>query len=215
MTATPASDTSEAELRALLDAGHIDLAIERTVRAYGPELITWLVSMFENDADAYDAFSRMCEELCHSYTRFDRRCSIRTWCYMLARHAAFHVRSQPRKRREVPLSELPSVLGAVSQAWNTTRRAKQHAQNIYAEIRGQLDEDDQALLILRVDRDLAWRDIAIVFLGEDASEDEVTRKAAMLRKHFGRVTQRLRELAARRLRRDGDDPDGTAHSDRH
>ena len=211
----PSLDTCEAELRALLDAGHIDLAIERTVRAYGAELITWLVSMFENEADAYDAFSRMCEELCRSYTRFDRRCSIRTWCYMLARHAAFHVRAQPRKRNEVPLSELPSVLGAVSHAWNTTRRAKQHAQSIYAEIRRQLDDDDQALLVLRVDRDLAWRDIAIVFLGEDASGDEVTRKAAMLRKHFGRVTQRLRELAARRLRRDGDEPDGAAHTDRH
>jgi RNA polymerase sigma-70 factor (ECF subfamily) len=208
----PSLEPCEAELRALLDAGHIDLAIERTVRAYGPELITWLVSMFENDADAYDAFSRMSEELCRSYTRFDRRCSIRTWCYMLARHGAFHVRSQPRKRNEVPLSELPSVLGAVSHAWNTTRRAKQHAQSIYAEIRRQLDDDDQALLVLRVDRDLAWRDIAIVFLGENASDDEVTRKAAMLRKHFGRVTRRLRELAARRLRRDGDTPDGAAHS---
>ena len=41
-------DTCEAELRSLLDAGNIDLAIERTVRAYGPELNTWLVSMFDN-----------------------------------------------------------------------------------------------------------------------------------------------------------------------
>jgi RNA polymerase sigma-70 factor (ECF subfamily) len=175
-TAAPASDSCETELRALFGAGQIDVAIERTVRAYGPELITWLASMFESEADAYDAFSRMCEELCRSYTRFDRRCSIRTWCYMLARHAAFHVRSQPRKRREVPLSELPSVVDAVSHAWNTTRRAKQHAQNIYAEIRQQLDDDDQALLVLRVDRDLAWRDIAIVFLGEEADLDAVTRK---------------------------------------
>ena len=186
-----------------------------TVRAYGPELITWLVSMFPSEADAYDAFSRMSEELCRSFKRFDRRCSIRTWCYMLARHAAFHVRSQPRKRREVPLSELPSVHGAVSHAWNTTRRAKQHTRSIYAEIRRQLDDDDQALLILRVDRDLAWRDIAMVFLGEAAADDEVARKAAMLRKHFGRVTERLRELAARRLRGDGRATTRGAPSHRH
>jgi hypothetical protein len=54
------------------------------------------------------------------------------------------------------------------------------------EIRRQLDEDDQTLLVLRVDRDLAWRDIAIVFLGEAADADAITRKAAMLRKQFER-----------------------------
>jgi RNA polymerase sigma-70 factor (ECF subfamily) len=212
LTASSASlETCEAELHALLRAGDIELAIERTIRAYGPELIAWLSSMFANEADAFDAFSWMSEELCRSFKRFDGRCSIRTWCYMLARHAAFHVRSQPRKRREVLLSHVPSVLGAVSHAWNTTRRQDQHARSVYAEIRRQLDEDDQALLVLRVDRDLAWRDIAIVFLGEAADGDAVTRKAAMLRKQFERVKERLRALAALRLR------NGTraAHSDRH
>jgi RNA polymerase sigma-70 factor (ECF subfamily) len=204
-------DSREAELHAALRAGDFDLAIERTIRAYGPELIAWLSSMFSNEVDAFDAFSWMSEELCRSLKRFDGRCSIRTWCYMLARHAAFRVRSQPRKRCEVLLSHVPSVLGAVSHAWNTTRCQEQHARSIYAEIRRQLDEDDQTLLVLRVDRGLAWREIAIVFLGEAADGDAVTRKAAMLRKQFERVKERLRELAALRL----GDGARVAHSHRH
>jgi RNA polymerase sigma-70 factor (ECF subfamily) len=198
MPAGPIPDPCEAELRDLVEANAIDRAIDRTLRAYGPELITWLSSMFENEADAYDAFSWMSEELWRSIKRFDGRCSIRTWCYMLARHAAFHVRSQPRRRREVLLSHIPSVLGAVSHVWNTTRRGEQHARSIYAEIRRQLDDDDQTLLVLRVDRNLAWRDIAIVLLGEAADADAVTRRAATLRKQFERVKERLRELATRK-----------------
>lgn len=198
MTAIPAfPEPCEAELQVLLEADQIDHAVERAIRAYGPELIAWLSSMFSNEADAYDAFSWMSEELWRSLKRFDGRCSIRTWCYMLARHAAFHIRSQ-RKRREVPLSHIPSVLGAVTHVWNTTRRREEHARSIYAELRRQLDEDDQTLLVLRVDRNLAWRDIAIVLLGEDADADAVTRKAATLRKQYERVKERLRKLATQR-----------------
>jgi RNA polymerase sigma-70 factor, ECF subfamily len=192
----PAPDACEAELRALIAAGDIEHAVERAVRAYGPELIAWLSSMLGNEADAYDAFSSMSVELWRSVKRFDGRCAIRTWCYMLARHAATVVRAQPGKQREVLLSHIPSVLGAVGHAWSTTRRAEEHARSIYAEIRGQLDEEDQALLVLRVDRNLAWRDIAIILLGEAADADAITRKAATLRKQFERVKERLRELAA-------------------
>jgi len=198
-TPPPKTDARDAELRAMVAAGEIDRATEETIRIYGPELVSWLCSILPNEADGYDAFSRASEELWRSFRRFDGRCSIRTWCYMLARHAAFRVRAQPRQHREVLLSHVPSVLGAVTHVWNTTRAGEQQAQNVYAEIRSQLDDDDQTLLVLRVDRDLAWRDIAIVMLGEDSDPDAVTRKAATLRKQFERVKERLRELAAEKL----------------
>jgi len=204
MTSTPSTpppkpDPRDAELRALVAAGEIDRATEQTIRTYGPELVSWLCSIMTSEADGYDAFSRMSEELWRSFRRFDGRCSVRTWCYMLARHAAFRVRTQPRQTREVLLSHVPSVLGAVTHVWNTTRAVEQQAQNVYAEIRSQLDEEDQTLLVLRVDRDLAWRDIAIVMLGEDVDPDTITRKAATLRKQFERIKDRLRELAAEKL----------------
>jgi RNA polymerase sigma-70 factor, ECF subfamily len=195
-TSPPKPDPRDDELRALIAKGEIDQATEQTIRTYGAELVGWLCSIMPTEADGYDAFSRLSEELWRS---FDGRCSVRTWCYMLARHAAFHVRTQPRNQREVLLSHIPSVLGAVTHVWNTTRGGEQHAQNVYAEIRRQLDEDDQTLLVLRVDRNLAWRDIALVLLGEQADPEDVTRKAATLRKQFERVKERLRELAAKRL----------------
>ena len=85
-------------------------------------------------------------------------------------------------------------------AWNTSRANAQHLKDVYADIRSSLDEEDQTLLVLRVDRELAWRDIAIVLLGEEAPADDVTRKAASLRKQFERVKVQLRELAATRIR---------------
>jgi RNA polymerase sigma-70 factor (ECF subfamily) len=54
-----------------------------------------------------------------------------------------------------------------------------------AKLRERLDPDDQTLLILRVDRDLSWREVADVMgLGEPA-----------LRKRFERIKTRLREMA--------------------
>lgn len=192
-------DPRDDELRALIATEDFDRATDETLRLYGPELIGWLCSIFPAEADAHDAFSRMSEELWRSFRRFDGRCSVRTWCYMLARHAASHVRSRPGSQREVLVSQIPSVVHAVTHVWSTTDRRDARAADIYAEIRRQLDDDDQLLLVLRVDRNLAWRDIAQVTLDEDASEDDVSRKAATLRKQFERVKEQLRELAAKHL----------------
>ena len=187
-------------IRTAITAGEIDRATEDAIRLYGPELIGWLCSILPADCDAHEAFSRLSEDLWKSFRRFDGRCSVRTWCYMLARHVAARIRTQPRRQHEELVTSIPSVVQAVTHVWNTTRANSQRVQDVYAEIRSALDDEDQTLLVLRVDRDLAWRDIAIVLLGETAASEDVTRKAATLRKQFERVKVRLRELAAERLR---------------
>ena len=200
MSSTPVSDDRDRELRVMIADGEIERATELAIRTYGPELVGWLRSIISSDADAQDAFSRMSEELWRSLRRFDGRCSIRTWCYMLARHAAAHVRSRPVHAREVLVSSVPSVLGAVTHVWNTTKVGAAQADDVYAKIRAELDDEEQALLVLRVDKNLSWREIAQVLCGEEAPDDDVQRKAATLRKQFERVKERLRELAAERLR---------------
>lgn len=190
---------AEVELRALLDRATPDAIASATTLAltsYGPELVGWLCATL-GESDAHDAFSILAEELWKSLPRFDGRCSARTWCYMLARAAVARVLSPTARRREQLVSNIPSVAHAVAQVWSTTAQRQQRQQDIYAQIRSELDDDDQLLLVLRVDRDLSWSDIALVMLGESASSDDVTRKAATLRKQFERVKQRLRELAAR------------------
>jgi len=200
MSSTPPPDDIDRELRVMLADGHVERATELAIRTYGPELVGWLCSILTSEADAQDAFSRASEELWRSLQRFDGRCSIRTWCYMLARHAASHVRSRPRNAREVLVSHVPSVLGAVTHVWNTTKQGQQRAADVYAQIRAELDDEDQTLLVLRVDRNLGWKEIAQVLLDEASDADAVERKAATLRKQFERVKERLRALAAEKLR---------------
>jgi RNA polymerase sigma-70 factor (ECF subfamily) len=192
-------DELDARTRALIERGEIDRATEKVLRAYGPELARWLRSMLPVEADAHEAFSRLSEELWKSLRRFDGRCSVRTWCYMLARSAASHVRAQPRRDRELLVSQVPSILHAMTHVWTESLGDAVHAREVYIEIRQALDADDQILLALRIDRDLSWREIAYVLLGEDAGDDEVTRRAAALRKQFERVKEQLRELAAARM----------------
>lgn len=193
-------DAIDLAIRAQIADAHFDRATEEALRAYGPELIGWLCSILPSDSDAHDAFSWLSEELWKSLRRFDGRCSMRTWCYMLARHAAVRVRNTPRRQHEQLVSHVPSLIHAVTHVWNTTRANVARQHDVYAEIRRALDEDDQLLLVLRVDKNLAWRDIAHVLLGEGASADDVAKKSATLRKQFERVKERLRELAAERLK---------------
>ena len=64
-------------------------------------------------------------------------------------------------------------------------------------LRDHLPTDDQTLLILRVDRDLSWNEVALVMTydGEAPTDDRVKRESARLRKRFELVKDRLRTLA--------------------
>lgn len=189
----------DARTRALIDRGELERATERVLRAYGSELSRYLCAILPGEADAQEAFQRMSEELWKSLSRFDSRCSVRTWCYMLARHAASHVRRHPRSDRELLVSSIPSIQQAMTSAWSSSVVQAARVREVYAEIRDTLDDDDQTLLTLRIDRNLSWQEIALVVLGDDASEDEIARKAAALRKQFERVKDRLKALATERF----------------
>jgi RNA polymerase sigma-70 factor (ECF subfamily) len=60
-----------------------------------------------------------------------------------------------------------------------------------------LSPEDRELLVLRVDRGLAWNDLARVLSEEDGELDgpAITREAARLRKRFQVLKDRLREMA--------------------
>src|ERR1044071_7011848 len=174
-SAAPATgDPRDAELRELIARGEHERAIEEALRSYGPELVGWLCSILPTTADAHDAFSRMSEELWKSLRRFDGRCAVRTWCYMLARHAAARIRGRNGKRRVLLVSQIPSLQQAVTRIWNTSSQEAKRTRDVYAKIRTELTEEDQTLLALRVDRNLAWRDIAQVLLGEKAGAAEIS-----------------------------------------
>jgi RNA polymerase sigma-70 factor, ECF subfamily len=187
----PVTTDVEATLRELLairSPATYDRATTLALESYGPELVGWLCASLP-ESDAHDAFGALAEELWKSLPGFDGRCSVRTWCYMLARAARFRIHASAARRHEQLVSQIPSVAHAVTHVWNTTRRVAAQQQDVYAQIRGELDDEDQVLLVLRVDKDLPWQDIALVLLGPTAAADEVGRKAATLRKQFEIATQ--------------------------
>jgi RNA polymerase sigma-70 factor (ECF subfamily) len=70
------------------------------------------------------------------------------------------------------------------------------AKSALARLRDELSPEDKMLLILRVDRGLAWDDLARVSLAvENPHPSDLQRESARLRKRFQLVKARLRERA--------------------
>jgi RNA polymerase sigma-70 factor (ECF subfamily) len=68
----------------------------------------------------------------------------------------------------------------------------------FAKIRESLPPDDQVLLVLRVDRELGWDELARVSLGDpEADGAAVKRESMRLRKRFQLLKDQLRDMAAR------------------
>lgn len=196
-SARPA-DTVEAEIRRAWNTGDVNTAISVTLKSYGPEIYELLVGLHRDPDDASDVFSAFSERLWRSYEHFAWKCSLRTWCYLLARRASLDFRRRGRDAR-VPLSQ-----AAVSQLVAEVRTETQaHLRTAIraqlAEIRNALPEPDRVLLILRVDRAVPWGELARVFLAsDDPTPENLKREAARLRKRFQWIKARIREKAQAR-----------------
>ena len=185
----------EAEVRRLCEAGELHAAAEHAVTGYGPELLGFLHGALGNEADAHDVFSQTTEDLWSGLPRFEWRSSLRTWLYVLGRHAAARHRRSPHRRRDrqVPLSAAEEVAERVRT--RTAAHLRTQVKDGFARLRDALEEEDRMLLILRVDRGLSWDDVARVLGGELAADDDLSRATARLRKRFQLLKQELRERA--------------------
>jgi RNA polymerase sigma-70 factor, ECF subfamily len=175
------------------DSRHL---VDQVLRDHGAEIFGWLMATLSSEVDAADAFSLFSEDLWRSLARHQGRCSIRTWCYMLARAAVARTLEARRTGRAVPLSDAPLQHIAAEVREPTLSFLRTDVKCRVRSLREQLAPDDQTLLVLRVDRDLGWRDIAIVMFGDQADDAELARQAARLRKRFERVKAQLRALSA-------------------
>jgi RNA polymerase sigma-70 factor (ECF subfamily) len=191
---------AETAIREAWDRRDFTEATTKALRLYGAEVLGYLVT-FQRDYDAAgDAFSIFSERLWETLPSFEWRCSIRTWCYRLARNAAIDVQRGDGRRREVGLSSAPEVALLVAKTRTETLSALRTAKRTALEgLRDELSEEDRTMLVLRVDRDLDWREIAVVMgSARDAEDAALTREAARLRKRFQLVKDRLRALAHER-----------------
>lgn len=193
----PSSRGVEAEdaARDLVSSGRIDEAVTLLLRAYSADLFGFLIAILKGDEGAAgDAFSELSERAWRNLKGFEWRCSARAWLYVLARNAALRQigRKAARNRRETVLgAELASMVEAQLRTATRTWQ-KTETRSKVAELRDELDPDDRALLVLRIDRKLSWEDLARVFLGDDEVRDgDLKRESARLRKRYQLVKERL------------------------
>lgn len=191
-----ASDV-ETEARVLAAAARWSDLTALALRAYGPELLEYLCAIGRSETDGGDAFAQLSVDLWRGLPGFRWDASLRTWCYTLARHALVRLQRSPARRRTVALESAELAELAVQIRTRTITHLRSEVKDRVRELRTKLSPRDQSILVLRIDRNLAWRDIARVLADEDATltEHELVRTAAALRKAFERIKHELRALA--------------------
>ncbi len=191
----PSTEIVDERVRGLVAAGKHDAATTAALEHYGPELLGFLLALLRSPVEAGDAFSDASIDIWRGLPNFQWQSSLRTWLYVVTRRAAYRVARDPRRSpaRALPLSQVSSISRLAVALRDTTLPRLEAQHDALAEIRAQLAPDDQVLLVLRVDRDLPWRDIAEVL--EPEGDVDLDAAAARLRKRFMRVKEEIRERA--------------------
>jgi RNA polymerase sigma-70 factor, ECF subfamily len=200
------SEATEAEIRAHWDRSDFEAATTAAVRGYGEEVFSFLIARMGAEDRASDAFGQLSEDLWRSMPRFEWRCSMRTWIYRLARSAAIRFERSPANRRDrrLALSQVSELADKVRS--RTLMHLRTEVKSEFQKLREELDPEEQTLLILRVDRDLGWNEIAEI-MADGGDEDDPRareRASARLRQRFQTLKKRLRELAIERGLLDAD-----------
>jgi RNA polymerase sigma-70 factor (ECF subfamily) len=92
-----------------------------------------------------------------------------------------------RRGRRLHTSEASAIAQRVS--GELSRQARLEQSDRLSQLREALTPDERALLVLKVDRELTWREIAEVVSTKKPLDE------AVLRKRFERLTEKLRRLA--------------------
>jgi RNA polymerase sigma-70 factor (ECF subfamily) len=192
----------EREVRRLCEQGALSRAAETAIRGYGPEILGVLVSSHRDEQAAEEVFSQWSERLWRGLGAFNWSCSLRTWAHTLARNASisFHRNAHFRDRLHPPLQD-SEVLSRIALQVRTETRPylRTEAKSKLAELRDSLPEEDRTLLVLRIDKQLEWKELARVMLGEETevSDAELAKESQRLRKRFQLLKDRLVEQGRR------------------
>jgi RNA polymerase sigma-70 factor (ECF subfamily) len=187
---TVASHAIEAEITARLEASDWAGASTVALRAYGPHILTYLRSVLRDDDLACDVFSRFCEKLWRSVADFRAESSFATWAYRLAWFAVReHLRAEGRRREErLATPALSKLVQEVRES--TASRLKTDTKDRWTKIKESLAPFDRSLLLLRVEHELSWKEVARIM-----SDSGETMEEAALRKRFERLRVKLHKLA--------------------
>lgn len=183
-----------------LDERRYEAAATIIIRSLGPEVLRLLVAIHRDQDDASEVFSKFAEALWKALPAFERRSSVRSWTYAIARMTSLrHRRDGRRRNRRIVTPTRSSILrrAEVEVRTATLSFLRTERRSQLTALRESLAPEDQTLLILRVDRELSWEELAVV-LGMDpnlSGAQALKREAARLRKRFQIVKSKLRKQA--------------------
>jgi RNA polymerase sigma-70 factor (ECF subfamily) len=195
----------EGESTAPLDARVLELVVADRLKDAGdllltrlsPELRPFLHRLLGDVTLAEEAHSATCERLWRGLKTFRWECSLRSWSYIIARREASRCRARHAlaeiQQTTLTVAERMPAKGTSRTSLSTTRR------DILENLRESLSDEDRDLLVLRVERGLAWKEIAAAFLEEETSDPAaIDREAARLRQRYRSIRVGVKAALAKR-----------------
>src|SRR5688500_16760769 len=166
----------EERVRELAAAGDHNGATALAVAELGDEVYAYVLARSRDEDEAGDVFSQACADLLTSMPTFGFRCTVRTWFYRLARSAGARYRAAAGNRsdRRIALSQVSEAIDQVRT--RTHFHLRTEIKDGFRRLREQLDADEQQLLMLRIDRDLGWNEIAEIV--DDVDDPKELARAA-------------------------------------
>jgi RNA polymerase sigma-70 factor (ECF subfamily) len=180
----------EADIGALLERGDHAGAAAVAIRGYGPQILGFLAAVLKDDSSADEAFSMFSEDLWRGLSRFQRASSFRTWAYKIAWHASRRLLRDPHRRRGRRLGTEEAEALAAEVRSTTVGHLRAEMSHAFRAIYAELEPEDHSLLILRIDRDLSFAEIAGVLATDKKKLSEAT-----LRKRFERLKAQIKRRA--------------------
>lgn len=184
--------TIEERIRELLAAGDQRGAVTELLRTYGPRILGYLQALLRDEADASDAFSSFAEHAWRGLPAFRFQSSLKTWCFKLAWNAALNLKDEAWRRRGRRFETGEASRLAEEIRTKTGVRVERQKAALEA-LRAELTDEEQTLLVLRLDQQLTWDEIADVMAREASAPD-----AATLRKRYERLKEKLARLVKAR-----------------
>lgn len=186
---------AEDAIREAHQRGDYETTVAEALARYEVEIYSFLCARLGGEADAHEVYGQVREDLWKGIEGFQWRSSLRTWLYTLARNAAVRYERSPANRgsRRKPLSQVSEPVAL--ERSRTRPYLRTDVKDRFAAVRSRLSPDEQTLLVLRVDRDLSWDDVAQIYYGEEAGDEATARRrAANLRQRFRTLKRRLKEM---------------------
>lgn len=158
-----------------------------------PEVRGYFIKLLGDRDRADDVFGEFRATLLESLPRYRSECGVRTWTYIIMRTALNNYLRTPENdlaRRE-RMSNLPEP--EAREHDRTRPYLKTAIKRRTRELWKLLDEEDQTILVLVVDRTMTYEQVARVLLGPDHDAEAVRKKVDVIKQRIRTAKRVLRK----------------------